>query len=117
VSGHIRNTSAAWAATCSAEVERRAAAGRHDPWRLERQREEVPVEVDTLPAEQGAQDLHDLERPPIARSGLERLPGKLGGDDVHGEPSAEDLIDRRELAGELGRPHLAHADREQQLHS
>jgi hypothetical protein len=66
--------------------------------------------------QQCPKDLHPLQRAPIPRAGLERLTGDVGGDDVDREATAEDLVERGELAGELGHPELAHPDRREQPH-
>ena len=131
VSGHIRYTSAAWAATSragfgqAAEVERRRdrQSGRPsssgpidgDPRGVEPDVVELAVMVDRGPGEQRAQDRHHLERAGVAGVAGELRAGQVRADDVDRQAAVEHLVEAGELAGELRRPHLATADGQQQL--
>ena len=100
------------------KVERRTAA-RQGPQarRLDLERMELAAARDGLAIQQVAQDLHHLNRAPVARAGLERGAGQVARDDVHGEPAGEHLIEGRELPRQHRRPQLSAAHGHQQLHA
>ena len=65
--------------------------------------------------EQLAQRPHPLAGALVAGRRLERFAGDVGRDDVDRQPPVGELVDRRQLAGELRQPHLTHPHGEQQV--
>ena len=70
--------------------------------------------IERVAVQQGFQDGHGLRRAAVARGRCQSLARHVGGDDVDGQPPAENPVKRGNLPGKLWRPGFTNADRHQQ---
>jgi hypothetical protein len=73
-----------------------------------------PLPVDPAAVEQVTDRLHHLEGPPVPFFGSQRLARQIARDQVHGQPTVEQVVEGRQLPGQLRRPQLAAAHGHQQ---
>ena len=101
----------------AAEIKRWQAVMRlNDARRIELQIVELALVRKVMAGEKRAQDFHDFQGTRITRRAVERLARQFRRDDVDGQAAMQHVIERCELARELGRPHFTAADRDEKLH-